>query len=119
MLQARNEIPADDSVEMPSRQKEGQGILAAILPGAKIGSGGKVVVSVGTTKETIVFNVGGTKFETYRSTLMRLPDLSLADDNFLKKYFRKDFGDYFFDRDPDMFKVSEFQRYCTNTIILN
>ncbi|XP_033725515.1 potassium voltage-gated channel protein Shaw-like [Pecten maximus] len=95
-----------DNLAMPIKGRdEGKNhSILALLPGAKIQSGGKVVVNVGTTRETVVFNVGGTKFETYKTTLNSQPEFALADENFLRKHFRKDAGDYFFDRDPDMFK---------------
>ncbi|OWF38737.1 potassium voltage-gated channel protein Shaw-like [Mizuhopecten yessoensis] len=109
MLHTRTNASTDkpDNFAMPVKGRDdgkNRGILAALLPGAKIQSDGKVVVSVGTTRETVIFNVGGTRFETYKSTLKRQPDFALADENFLRKHFRKDVGDYFFDRDPDMFK---------------
>ncbi|XP_069102246.1 voltage-gated potassium channel KCNC1-like [Argopecten irradians] len=109
MLQLRGNASTSEKTEnfaMPTKAREDgkHNSIMALLPGAKIQSGGKVVVSVGTTRETVVFNVGGTRFETYKTTLNSQPDFVLADENFLRKHFRKDAGDYFFDRDPDMFK---------------
>ncbi|XP_060075185.1 potassium voltage-gated channel subfamily C member 1-like [Ylistrum balloti] len=109
MLQLRGNASTEkaDNLAMPIKGREegkNQSILAALLPGAKIQSGGKVVVNVGTTRETVIFNVGGTRFETFKSTLHSQPEFALADENFLQRHFRKDAGDYFFDRDPDMFK---------------
>lgn len=90
-------------------KKDGLSSLHALLPGAKINaSKGTILVNIGTSKETLIFNIGGTKFETYRSTLYKIPRSPLADENFLKKHFREDKGDYFFDRDPDVFKVKYF-----------
>ncbi|ESO88437.1 hypothetical protein LOTGIDRAFT_179090 [Lottia gigantea] len=44
-----------------------------------------------TSNDKVVFNIGGTKFETYKSTLRRIPQII-------------EHGDYFFDRDPNVFK---------------
>ena len=81
--------------------------LMALLPGAKIDNEkGKLSVNVGISSETVIFNVGGITFETFRSTLLKQPESFIADPSFLSKYYRPQPGDYFFDRDPDMFKVS-------------
>ena len=53
--------------------------------------------------QTVIFNIGGTIFETHRSTLRKLPQSPLADESFLRKHFREDKGHYFFDRDPEVF----------------
>ncbi|XP_071140111.1 potassium voltage-gated channel protein Shaw-like [Mytilus edulis] len=80
--------------------------LHALLPGAKITNGGaKISVNVGISPETLIFNIGGVKFETYHSTLLKQPKSSLAKKEFLLKHYRPEFKDYFFDRDPDTFKV--------------
>ncbi|XP_076461715.1 potassium voltage-gated channel protein Shaw-like [Babylonia areolata] len=49
------------------------------------------------------FNIGGTIFETYQSTLRKLPNSPLSDGAFLYRYYRQDRDQYFFDRDPDVF----------------
>ena len=86
--------------------------LIALLPGARIDSEkGKITLNIGISNETVVFNVGGVKFETFRSTLYRQPHSLLASEDFLRKHLREDKGDYFFDRDPDIFKV----RFCKIT----
>ncbi|KAK3599702.1 hypothetical protein CHS0354_037173 [Potamilus streckersoni] len=87
-----------------SNKKEG-GILMAMMPGANITKKGKIILKVSTSEATVVFNVGGTTFETYWSTLHAQPNSKLADEKFLSKHFRKDQGDYFFDKDPDIFRV--------------
>lgn len=56
-------------------------------------------------KATLVFNVGGVTFETYMSTLLRLPNSRLNNTDFLHEHFRPERSDYFFDRDADAFKV--------------
>lgn len=59
-----------------------------------------------TQPNKIVINVGGVKFETYKSTLRNLPDTRLAwltetkSDN---PDFDPVTGEYFFDRHPNMF----------------
>lgn len=54
---------------------------------------------------TIQINVGGQVFETYTSTLKRLRTCKLSNDSEMKRHFREDRGDYFFDRDPQAFSV--------------
>jgi hypothetical protein len=82
-------------------------LLMALLPGAKINNEqGKISINVGISSETVIFNIGGVQFETFRSTLLKQPDISLADLSFLSRYQRPQQEDYFFDRDPDMLKVS-------------
>ena len=107
--------------KIPSKKKGGiadQNLLHALLPGAKIDNGGKITVDIGISKETMIFNVGGTRFETYKSTLFKQPNSPLADDNFLQRHFREDRQDYFFDRDPDIFKVSQRYRKVHAIILL-
>ena len=55
--------------------------------------------------ETLTFNVGGRRFETYASTLDRDCNCLLSSKTFLQSHYRRDTGEYFFDRDPDVFKV--------------
>ena len=62
--------------------------------------------SLGESDEKIVFNVGGRKFETFKDTLRQDGRCLLCDDEFLENHYRKDKGVYFFDRDPDIFRVS-------------
>ncbi|CAG2239110.1 KCNC1 [Mytilus edulis] len=92
---------------MGKRNKDDkQSPLIALLPGAKIDSEkGKITVNIGISKETVIFNIGGVKFETYKSTLYRQPDSPLANEEFLQKHFRSNKKEYFFDRDPAMFKA--------------
>ncbi|XP_076453389.1 potassium voltage-gated channel protein egl-36-like [Babylonia areolata] len=54
-------------------------------------------------KRTVIFNVGGQTFETYRTTLKKLKNSFFADDDKMRAYFRPAQGDYFFDRDPTAF----------------
>lgn len=56
-------------------------------------------------KETVILNVGGQIFETYKSTLTRLKTCKLARQSELRRYYREGKGDYFFDRDPQLFSV--------------
>ena len=57
------------------------------------------------SKETVIINVGGTVFETYKSTLKRLRSCRLSNDKEMLKYYRENKGDYFFDRDPFAFNI--------------
>uniref|UniRef100_A0A667ZCN1 A-type voltage-gated potassium channel KCND1 n=1 Tax=Myripristis murdjan TaxID=586833 RepID=A0A667ZCN1_9TELE len=51
----------------------------------------------------IILNVSGTKFQTWRNTLERYPDtlLGSAERDF---FFHEETNEYFFDRDPDIFR---------------
>ncbi|XP_053320305.1 potassium voltage-gated channel subfamily D member 2 isoform X3 [Spea bombifrons] len=51
----------------------------------------------------IVLNVSGTRFQTWRNTLERYPDTLLGSTE--RDFFlNQDTGEYFFDRDPDIFR---------------
>ena len=53
--------------------------------------------------DKIIINVSGRKFETWRNTLERYPDTLLGSAE--KEYFHEpDTKEYFFDRDPDLFR---------------
>ncbi|XP_053378899.1 potassium voltage-gated channel protein Shaw-like isoform X2 [Mercenaria mercenaria] len=82
------------------------GMVSAMIPGAKVDTKGRVMVNVATSKETLIFNIGGVRFETYKSTLFRLPNSPLANSKFLKEHFRPEKNEYFFDRDPDVFRAT-------------
>jgi hypothetical protein len=63
--------------------------LMALLPGAKIDNEkGKISVNVGISSETVIFNIGGVKFETFRSTLLKQPESSLVDSSSFSRYYR-------------------------------
>ncbi|XP_060563001.1 potassium voltage-gated channel subfamily C member 3-like [Ruditapes philippinarum] len=81
-------------------------MVSAMIPGAKVDSKGRVMVNVATSKETLTFNIGGVPFETYKSTLFRLPNSPLANWKFLEEHYRPEKKDYFFDRDPDVFRAT-------------
>ncbi|XP_073475917.1 A-type voltage-gated potassium channel KCND2 [Aquarana catesbeiana] len=51
----------------------------------------------------IVLNVSGTRFQTWRNTLERYPDTLLGSTE-RDFFFNQDTGEYFFDRDPDIFR---------------
>ncbi|CAG8599615.1 7284_t:CDS:2 [Dentiscutata heterogama] len=63
------------------------------------------------TEERVVLNVGGAKFETYRSTLTAYPD-TLLGQLFLNESKIKEGKEFFFDRDSNIFKyVMQFYRH--------
>ena len=63
--------------------------LMALLPGARIDNEkGKISVNVGISSETVIFNIGGVKFETFRSTLLKQPESSLVDSSSFSRYYR-------------------------------
>ncbi|XP_018408578.1 PREDICTED: potassium voltage-gated channel subfamily D member 2 [Nanorana parkeri] len=51
----------------------------------------------------IVLNVSGSRFQTWRNTLERYPDTLLGSTE-RDFFFNQDTGEYFFDRDPDIFR---------------
>uniref|UniRef100_A0A3B4Z570 Potassium channel tetramerisation-type BTB domain-containing protein n=1 Tax=Stegastes partitus TaxID=144197 RepID=A0A3B4Z570_9TELE len=51
----------------------------------------------------IVLNVSGTKFQTWRDTLERYPDTLLGSTE-RDFFFHQETNEYFFDRDPDIFR---------------
>ncbi|XP_031167128.1 potassium voltage-gated channel subfamily D member 2 [Sander lucioperca] len=51
----------------------------------------------------IVLNVSGTKFQTWRDTLEKFPDTLLGSTE-RDFFFHADANEYFFDRDPDIFR---------------
>ncbi|XP_028250197.1 potassium voltage-gated channel subfamily D member 2-like [Parambassis ranga] len=51
----------------------------------------------------IVLNVSGTKFQTWRDTLERYPDTLLGSSE-RDFFFHEEKNEYFFDRDPDIFR---------------
>ncbi|XP_071351261.1 A-type voltage-gated potassium channel KCND2-like isoform X2 [Trachinotus anak] len=51
----------------------------------------------------IVLNVSGTKFQTWRNTLERYPDTLLGSTE-RDFFFHEETNEYFFDRDPDIFR---------------
>ncbi|MEQ2159601.1 Potassium voltage-gated channel subfamily D member 2, partial [Goodea atripinnis] len=58
----------------------------------------------------IVLNVSGTKFQTWRDTLERYPDTLLGSSE-RDFFFHEESKEYFFDRDPDIFRhVLNFYR---------
>lgn len=51
----------------------------------------------------IILNVSGTKFQTWRTTLERYPDTLLGSTE-RDFFFHEEMNEYFFDRDPDIFR---------------
>ncbi|CAF3195526.1 unnamed protein product [Rotaria sp. Silwood2] len=54
--------------------------------------------------EKIIINVSGRRFECWRSTLEKYPE-SLLGSNEKEFFYDEDTREYFFDRDPDVFRV--------------
>ena len=89
--------------------------VAAWLPFARAAAVGWVPISQNAmppppiqqtrthSDEKVVINVSGCKFETWRNTLDKYPDTLLGSNE--KEFFYDDEGkEFFFDRDPDMFR---------------
>ena len=55
------------------------------------------------TDEKLRINVSGQKFETWRNTLEKYPD-TLLGSNEKEFFYDEDVKEYFFDRDPDIFR---------------
>uniref|UniRef100_A0A672KD91 BTB domain-containing protein n=1 Tax=Sinocyclocheilus grahami TaxID=75366 RepID=A0A672KD91_SINGR len=51
----------------------------------------------------IILNVSGTRFQTWRNTLERYPDTLLGSTE-RDFFFHEETNEYFFDRDPDIFR---------------
>ncbi|KAL8621299.1 hypothetical protein ACOMHN_008124 [Nucella lapillus] len=86
------------------RSRDHPNVLAALMPGSQITDPSRrILINTAPVNEIVKFNIGGTIFETYWSTLHKLPGSPLADEAFLQKHFQKDRKQYFFDRDPDVF----------------
>ncbi|XP_067653877.1 potassium voltage-gated channel protein Shaw-like [Haliotis asinina] len=52
----------------------------------------------------VIFNVGGTKFQTLRKTLSECERTKLSDEQFLNVHYDEDECEFFFDKDPEMFR---------------
>ncbi|XP_036364621.1 potassium voltage-gated channel protein Shaw-like isoform X3 [Octopus sinensis] len=98
--------------EMPATKGLKRTALAALIPGTKFDPKTFEVSAVADPDApTVVFNVRGTIFETYRSNLYRKNLSNLSNEEFLGQFYRVRSNDYFFDRDPSLFSsVLEYQR---------
>ncbi|GAB1607550.1 potassium voltage-gated channel protein Shaw-like [Argonauta hians] len=87
-------------------------VLAALAPGAKINFKTlEIAVAPDPNAGTVLLNVGGQIFETYRSTLTKHNNTNLSNEMFLQKFYRERQKDYFFDRDPVCFRsILEYLR---------
>uniref|UniRef100_A0A0L8HTU3 BTB domain-containing protein n=1 Tax=Octopus bimaculoides TaxID=37653 RepID=A0A0L8HTU3_OCTBM len=102
----------NDSEAMPATKGLKRPALAALIPGTKYDPK-TFEVSAASDPEapTVVFNIRGTIFETYRSNLYRKNLSNLSNEEFLTQFYRVTPNDYFFDRDPSLFSsVLEYQR---------
>ena len=61
--------------------------------------------------EKVIINVSGRRYETMRSTLEKYPD-TLLGSNEKEFLFDDTNGEYFFDRDPDIFRYMLNFHYC-------
>merc|ERR1719394_1286396 len=55
-------------------------------------------------RSRIKFNVSGTHYETYKTTLLRYPNTLLGNPVKLAQFYDESTDEYFFDRDADCFK---------------
>lgn len=53
--------------------------------------------------EKLSINISGRKFETWRNTLEKFPE-TLLGSNEKEFFYDEETGEYFFDRDPDIFR---------------
>lgn len=53
--------------------------------------------------EKLIINISGHRFETWRNTLEKYPD-TLLGSNEREFFFDEETKEYFFDRDPDIFR---------------
>uniref|UniRef100_A0A3Q3F808 A-type voltage-gated potassium channel KCND1 n=1 Tax=Labrus bergylta TaxID=56723 RepID=A0A3Q3F808_9LABR len=83
--------------------------VAAWLPFARAAAIGWMPVKK-VQEGLIILNVSGTKFQTWRTTLERYPDTLLGSTE-RDFFFHEETNEYFFDRDPDIFRhVLNFYR---------
>lgn len=54
--------------------------------------------------EKVIINVSGRRFQTRRSTLQKHPNTLLGDQKILTTFYDKKNNEYFFDRDPELFR---------------
>ncbi|XP_063436602.1 potassium voltage-gated channel protein Shal-like isoform X4 [Mytilus trossulus] len=73
------------------------------LPQPIIQSGQPSSTNLKRGDDRITINVSGTKFETWRTTLEKYPD-TLLGSNEKEFFFDDENKDYFFDRDPELFR---------------
>ncbi|UJR31853.1 hypothetical protein I4U23_019329 [Adineta vaga] len=73
-------------------------------PSTSTTSATATTVSERRCDEKIIINVSGRRFECWRSTLEKYPD-SLLGSNEKEFFYDEDTREYFFDRDPDVFRV--------------
>jgi len=57
------------------------------------------------TREKVVLNISGLRFETHRHTLARFPDTLLGDRTRLNRYYDRVRNEYFFDRNRQSFSA--------------
>ena len=66
--------------------------------------------------EKFVINVSGRRFETWRNTVERYPD-TLLGSNEREFFFDEESKEYFFDRDPDLFRhILNYYRYVHSPV---
>jgi potassium voltage-gated channel Shal-related subfamily D protein len=76
------------------------------LPPPPLARGGRK-----TEDEKIVINVSGRRFETWQNTLEKYPD-TLLGSNEKDFFFDEILKEYFFDRDPEVFRhILNYYRY--------
>ncbi|XP_071174711.1 potassium voltage-gated channel protein Shal-like isoform X6 [Mytilus edulis] len=73
------------------------------LPQPIVQSGQPSSTNLKRGDDRITINVSGTKFETWRTTLEKYPD-TLLGSNEKEFFFDDENRDYFFDRDPELFR---------------
>lgn len=76
-----------------------------------------ITVITGCHRVPVVINVGGTRFETYMDTLAKRRNTRLSALNKDSRNYRTNCNEYFFDRDPIIFR-SVIDFYRTGTLHL-
>ncbi|XP_074640318.1 uncharacterized protein LOC141898366 [Tubulanus polymorphus] len=60
-------------------------------------------LTTSAAEKTVVFNIGGKRFETYESTLKKIAGSKLSQLRETDEEYRRELGEYFFDRNPKLF----------------
>ncbi|CAI4231997.1 unnamed protein product [Auanema sp. JU1783] len=73
------------------------------MPEAPIAIRAKDLAVDHVSDEKLAINISGRKFETWKNTLEKFPE-TLLGSNEKEFFYDEDTGEYFFDRDPDLFR---------------
>uniref|UniRef100_A0A8R1HIU4 Ion_trans domain-containing protein n=1 Tax=Caenorhabditis japonica TaxID=281687 RepID=A0A8R1HIU4_CAEJA len=73
------------------------------MPQAPVAIQAKDLAVDHVSDEKLAINISGRRFETWKNTLEKFPE-TLLGSNEKEFFYDEDTGEYFFDRDPDIFR---------------